>query len=298
MGLHFWVFSYNRGVFLRNCIDSINACAPNATVSVYDDNSTDQETREILDIIAQTHQVVKPNADGDESKHGGLYANMQAAFTSSQTSDYIVFLQDDTQLVRLIQPEDFQAIDDYFTDPKAGFLQPAFIRGINKKRDASRTRYDASKSVFYVDRFNRSAGAFYSDIVITKPERLRSVNWRFLTGESANETQAREHFNQMGYMANPIAAWLPNVPAFRGKSQTWALRRAHQISKSGYYPFKIMDQAQVSSLRTRVASTIPYAENFLQIQSDCKNFAKPWRYYPLQGRKILKKIHQLESYFR
>ncbi|HEY7772772.1 MAG TPA: glycosyltransferase [Marinagarivorans sp.] len=298
MKLHFWVFSYNRGIFLQNCVESISACVPNATVSVFDDNSTDPETQQILQTIAQSHAIVQPDVTGKQCKHGGLYDNMQAALLGSQSDDYIVFLQDDTQLVRPLQTEDFETIKNYFADKRNGFLQPAFLRAINKSRDGSRTRFDAEKNVFYVDRFNRSAGAYYSDIIITQPERLQSVDWRFLTRESANETQARKHFGQMGYMANPIAAWLPNVPAFRGKTQTWALKRAHQLSQCDFYPFEIMDNTQASALKSRPAGSIAYAEDVLCLKNNNAKLTKPWHYYPLQGRKILKKIHQLETYFR
>ena len=39
------IFSYNRGEYLKNCVESVRRNIPDATIRVYDDCSDDPETR-------------------------------------------------------------------------------------------------------------------------------------------------------------------------------------------------------------------------------------------------------------
>lgn len=291
--MHFWVFSYNRGVFLQNCVESIEQCAPMCTLTVFDDNSNDPETQRILANIRKKHQVMTPEAATAESKHGGLYANMQQAFESMPDGELMCFLQDDTQLVRTVAEQDFADIRAYFNQfHDAAFVQPAFLRGSNKAAESHLTRYDPSCRMYFVDRFERSAGAYYSDIHVADVQRLRSKDWKFQPRESGNELQAKASFRQIAYLRVPFAAWLPNVPAFRGKIQTWAMRKAQTLSNSGFYPIKIMTDSEAERCRRRENSVIPYAEDFLSVKGEA--VSRPWTYYPLQGRRWLKRLNQLE----
>lgn len=293
MSMHIWVFSYNRGLFLQNCIESIERCAPMCPVTVFDDNSTDPETQSVLESIAKKHRVMKPEAGVSESKHGGLYANMQSAYENMSEGELMCFMQDDTQLVRPVASDDLLSLKAYFlTHSRAGFVQPAFLRGCNAKQDRQLTRFDPEANVYFVDRYERSAGAFYSDIVIADVGRLRESSWHFAAREAQNERQARKKFGQMGYLRDPFVAWLPNVPAFRGKKETWALRKAQKLSSSGFYPIAILDDEEVAKLRSRNVTDIPYAEHFLQTSTG--SVKQPWIYYPMQNRGWLKKVNALE----
>lgn len=289
--MNFWIFSYNRGQFLRNCVNSIEQCASNIhyTITVFDDNSDDVETLKYLEAIGRKHRVLTPQSDSNTSKHGGLYGNMQAAF--EQCEGIVCFLQDDTQLVRAIEVKDIAHIQNFFTlKSEVGFIQPAFFRGCNEKKDRKLTRYDDSCNMYYVDRFKRAAGAFYSDICIFSAERLREKNWSFADREAKNETNARASFSQMPYLSNPIAAWLPNVPAYRSKSQNWAMRIAHKLNNSGFFPIEILTDDKLDRFLQRDVQLIPYAESFLSAPG---NKVTPWIYYPLQNRKWLKKTSHL-----
>lgn len=296
--LHFWVFSYNRAEFLSNCVASIELCAPGWPIHIFDDHSSDPETRAVLAELARRHQVVYPTPQAHEqTKHGGLYANMQAAYEQSGADDIVCFLQDDTQLVRPLSAEDVQAIETFFaSQAKPCLLQPAFMRGCNKKKDFARTRYDATHRVYYVDRLSNSAGAFYSDICLFRVRDLRAVGWRFVTREAGNETQARELLAQMAYWRDPFAAWLPNVPAFRGKQQTLALRLAQKRRRSGFYPVKIMSAEDNRCFLERPHNAVPYAEDFLQLQQG--RVSEPWIYYPLQGSSWFKTLNSIELKWR
>lgn len=287
-----WVFSYNRGRFLQNCIHSITACLSSVTPNILDDHSNDADTQATLAALAEYCLVHTPQSNGSGGKHGGLYANMQQALEKT-TSELVLLLQDDTQLVRAIDSAELAKIHQVFREqPRLAFIQPAFLRGCNAAKDSAATRYVAALNGYHVDRFANSAGAFYSDIVIAHASRLKAANWCFGPREPANEQRARAHFAQMVYWRDPFVAWLPNVPAYRGKRQTWAMRVAHRQQGAGFYPLGILDTAQVAALKARADSQLPYAEDFLQPVAP--NIAAPWHYYPLQGRRLLKILDRLE----
>lgn len=291
-----WVFSYNRGMFLENCVRSIELCAPHLPVAIFDDQSDDPETIKVLERLSKKHKVVVADAQRMGSKHGGLYGNMQSVIDGSEAKladDVQCFVQDDTQFVRPIAPQETESIEALFqANTQLGFVSAAFIRGANKKADRQRTRFEPKLNGYFIDRFERSAGAYYSDISIFSVSRLRSVGWSFGSREKTNEAYARQHFDQMPYLKNPFVAWLPNVPAFRGKRQTLALKIATRQMGPDFCPFKIMTAKRNAEFCQRPPEEIPYAEDFLLV--DGKDLPRPWRYYPLQGRRWLKRLNQLE----
>ncbi len=292
--MHFWIFSYNRGAFLKNCVESVEHCAPDSKIHVFDDDSQDPETLGILATLALKYPVHFPAQPAAGSgKHGGLYSNMQTALDSMPEDAIVCFLQDDTQLVRPVQTDELDALATVFSDSRRAFVQPAFLRGYNRDTDDALTRFVADDNLYYVDRLQSSAGAWYSDIVITSVRTLRAVGWQFQAREPDNEQQARQHFEQMGYLRDPFVAWLPNVPAFRGRQQTRALRWAHKQRDSGFYPFEYLTPEQSGALRQRDPKILPYAEDFLALRNQI-DLPKPWVYYPLQGIGWLKQLDRIE----
>lgn len=291
--LRFWVFSYNRGRFLENCVHSIERCAPGCPITIFDDDSTDPATRAVLAGLATRHRVQRPAAASDHTKHGGLYANMQAAFTATADTELFCFLQDDMQLVRTLKPAEVERFATILADsPTTCFLQPAFMKGSDRKRHARLVRYDASVEAYQIDRHHHSAGAWYSDILIGHAGRLRQQGWQFLSGEAANEQQARRHLGQLLYLKNPFVAWLPNVPAWRGKTRTLGLRLAHWAGSSGFHPLNYLSQQQAAVLAARDPAQLPFAEDWLTLVAG--RLAEPWVYHPLQGRRVLKLLNSLE----
>ncbi|MCR6653286.1 MAG: hypothetical protein NVV73_18125 [Cellvibrionaceae bacterium] len=276
----------------------MNTARPAARSRFFDDDSPDPETRRILAELSQRHTVIYPSPDNfSQSKHGGLYANMQTAFSLSANDDLVCFLQDDTQLVRPLAPSDIEQLAHFFAaSTKPCFVQPAFMRGCNRKKDQPLTRYDAQRRVYYVDRLKSSAGAFYSDICLFRVHDLQAAGWEFITREAGNEQQARAKLGQMAYWRDPFAAWLPNVPAFRGKTQTLALRVAQQRRRSGFYPIQYLTAEQNRAFVQRDPTILPYAEDCLQVLEG--DVPKPWIYYPLQGSAPLKWLNSAESKIR
>ncbi|MGM0812712.1 MAG: glycosyltransferase [Pseudomonadota bacterium] len=295
--LRFFVFSYNRGQFLANCVHSIERSAPGAPIVVFDDCSSDPATCAVLEDIAIRHRVVRA---GETTRHklGGLYGNMQAALESAADNEFVCFTQDDTQMVRALSDEDYRTIAACFAArPELGFLSPAFIRGISRRgRRRIDFGYDARLQLFCPRPSRRSAGVHYSDICLSRADRLRAAGWRFRIGEPANSAQAAMHFGPMGYLRCPFLMWLPNGPAYRGKTKTLALRWAERRRRCGFHPFRDLDPAVVERLRHAPAPLLPVAEDFLTIADG--ELDKPWVYDPLQGASLLKHLNRGELFLK
>ncbi len=288
----FCIFSFNRGQFLRNCVQSIERSAPHARIAVFDDNSYDDFTREVLEDISRRHTVLQP---GKTSTHklGGLYGNMQSALEYARDEQLVCFIQDDMQVVRQISEQEVEDIHGIFAaDPELAFIQPCFLKGCNRARDVATLQYDADKKAYFRKDTSQSAGRHFSAVLITKPARLLEKNWVFARSEPENDLQARQLFGKMGHLYAPIAMWLPEVPAYRGKKKTFALRWAEKKRGVGFYPFEMLSEVELDALVLRSPNVLPVAEDFLRCSND--TLPKPWMYYPLQGSKWLKKLNILE----
>jgi len=292
----FCVFSYNRGRFLENCIESLEACVPFADIAIFDDASNDGETVAILERLSQKVPVIQPGSVSSR-KVGGLYDNMQSALDYAQSYDLVCFVQDDTQVVRSVSPEELAEINGLFEiDQRLGFVHPAFLRGINRSRDQKSLNYQSATRTYRRGQTKQSAGTYFSAILIAKPSRLNEHEWRFSRSEPANDQQAMGVFEKMAYLHAPFVMWLPEVPVYRGKRKTLALRLAEQIRAVGLHPFKTMDDAESEAFKRRPSSDLPIAEDFLTISTQAVR--KPWRYHPLQKARFLKMLNNVELALR
>ncbi|MHA7835232.1 MAG: glycosyltransferase [Algiphilus sp.] len=293
--MRLFVFSYNRGPFLANCIDSIERLAPDFPLTIVDDASDDPDTIAVLERAAQHHTVVTSAALSGH-KHGGLYANMQSAFDTVPDATLFCFLQDDTQLVRPLTAGDEAALQQQFDHaPTLGFVSPAFIRQVSLKHVEDRDfRFDAALDLWFWHPQKRSTGAYYSDLLIARSDRLRAVGWRFESGESTNNQQAQMHFQRMGRLRVPFAMWLPNGPAFRGKQKSWALRFAERRRRCGLYPLQDLQPAAEARLNTTPEPALPIAEDCLQVRGPHR-LPLPWTYDPMQGQRFLKLMDRLAA---
>lgn len=293
----FFVFSYNRGQFLQNSIASIEHCSPGSRIFIYDDQSDDPETMEILQMLASRHSVIF-GEHRTENQHGGLYANMQKAL-DSLTGDHVVcFMQDDTQLVRRITSEDMAFIDCYFKqNPECGFLAPVFLRGITRQKTLSEFEYAPEYQVYFCRHHNdKCAGVYYSDISVSTIDRLRSVGWRFLESELENELQAKASFMEMGYMYAPFMMWLPNGPAYRNRKKPIAYQIAEKQNRAGFYPYQYMSEPDIDRLKQRPPAERPIAEDFLETVDP--ELRKPWIYHPLKRSRFLRRLYDIESFMK
>lgn len=286
------IFSFNRGEFLQHCVASVERCMPFARIMIIDDNSTDSQTQAALAQLQSRHEVLRPVADdGQQSKHGRLYHNMQMALDRLDDTAIMCALQDDMQVVRPVAITEFHVMSaDWHASPRQGFLHPAFLKGSERQRND--LVWPENTSVYINQRRNSSVGAWYSDIFIAPVCRLRQHGWQFAGRESANESQARNLFEPMGYLLDPFVAWLPAPPCWRGKRRTWAIRQGERRQQCGFHPFQEMTQQEANAFCARPPSQLPYAEDYLRLQTS--TLAQPWTYHPLQSSRWLKWMNSLE----
>lgn len=290
------IFSFNRGRFLRNCVESIRSCIPGAEIVIFDDNSDDPDTCEYLAEAAEFCRIVEPREIGT-IKHGGLYHNMNAALDLLRDRRLICFLQDDTQVVRPVSSSELVAIDGLFAqNPALGFIHPCFIRGIDLTKRSVVPLEGPAAGFFFRKDTGQSAGIHYSDLVVFKPDRLVKAQWCFQQSEPANDEQAKGLFGMMAYMWTPFAMWLPEVPAYRGKKKTLGLRMAERKKQVGFYPFRILSESDVDRMQGQESPQLPVAEDFLECTPGSP--ARPWTYNPLTGLRLMKNLNNLEVAFR
>lgn len=286
------IFSFNRGRFLQHCVESVERCAPGWTICVFDDGSTDPLTLEVLAGLAGKHRVISAEGHGDGGR-GGLHGNMQRALEIFRDEDLMLCLQDDMQLVRVVTPDDERFLHRFFDDdPSAGFLHPCFLKGSNRKRDQRTVRFSGARGVYVRESTGQGSGVHYSDVMITSPRRLTARGWRFADTEAANDAQAARLFGAMAIMFAPFAMWLPEVPAYRGKRKTVALRIAERLRRCDFHPFHDLTAAQAAQLADRPASVLPVAEDMLT--NVHPGLARPWAYQPFHGRRWLRALNSLE----
>lgn len=292
----FCIFSYNRGIFLKNCVESVKRCVPQAGIIIFDDNSTDAETRNYLSELESHCRVVRTEKEGF-IKHGGLYHNMNSALKLCAKKRLVCFLQDDTQIVRPVSDEELAEMDDLFVkNGGLGFLHPCFIRGIVLRKQPVIPLTGPAPDFFYRKDTGQSAGIHYSDLIIFKPDRLLAAGWQFRQSEPDNNKHAKELFGMMAYIWLPFAMWLPEVPAYRGKQKTIGLRLAEHKKQVGFYPFRIWSSEAVAKARREAGKKVPIAEDWLE----CVPFSppKPWTYNPLTGLRFYKQLNNVEVILR
>lgn len=296
MNLTVCIFSFNRGKYLRNCVESVQQCITDAEIIIFDDSSDDPDTQEYLEQAAKTFQVIGPKEVGT-IKHGGLYHNMNTALELFHDRELICFLQDDTQIVRPVSSQELEEMKTLFDcQPTLGFLHPCFIRGIDLKKRPVIPLSGPTTNIFFRQDSGQSAGIYYSDLVVFKPDRLISAGWHFQQSEPANDEQARTHFDMMAYMWLPFAMWLPEVPAYRGKKKTFGLRLAEKKKRVGFYPFRLFSDEEAASIRYQNPPRLPVAEDYLEYTPSSP--PKPWTYNPLTGLKLFKNMNNIEIMFR
>jgi len=287
------IFSYNRGNYVKNCLDSIHQCFPEVPVSIYDDHSTDLTTIRYLESLGCN--VVSPELDID-NKHGGLYQNMQIALEAAN-SRYILFLQDDTQLVRSVDEVDFQGVDAYFNENEsAAFVNPVFLKGRRRRSINKQLRPHQSYRGYFHEISEklkpRPVSMYYCDVVLAHVDRLKSVKWRFQNSETENATQARKHFCKLLQLADPFVMHVPEVPVYRGKKSTFGERLANRLIGSDIKQFQFMTKDEVSEMRQRTISLAPYAEDYLNTVN--QNVSKPYHYNCINTHWYTRILHKLE----
>ena len=269
-----FVFSFNRGVFLENCLNSIESCLAGAKTVIIDDNSTDPETLETLSELSKRFEVIHPQAAETEIKTGGLYANMNYAMdiANSIGSPYALFIQDDMQLVRKIDASDFRRISSYFQEiPNSFQISTSFIRQLSVK-DFFKDHFLDLKSGSYIRRRDRERGkSNFSAAGVFDVERFHNIYGSFEIGEGKNSERAQQLGLVCGRSITPFMCWLPYPNSYRGRARNMKHRFFEYFGRSGYYPIELMSDLSTAEFLNRDPMILPVMEHYLLSPSAPRN---------------------------
>lgn len=261
-----YVFSFNRGEFLENCIKSIQTCAPGTRVTILDDNSTDSYTLAVLSALQNGVRIILPQNDQTETKTGGLYGNMNVALEIAEESkcEYALFIQDDMQLVRPLQPVDLEMIQSFFElNTKAIQYQTCFRRRDTCDRLKQIAFLDASKTAFLLPDYAEEGKDNFSATGVFHIRRVKECLGSFAVGEGANSKLCREIGIKKGLASYPFMNWLPYPSSFRGKKRSFSHSVIERLGGAGFHPIEIMSNEEADILLGKDPNLIPVAEDWL-----------------------------------
>lgn len=251
------VFTYNRPIHLKNCVNSFIEYGPEGDLLVVDDGSSMEEQRRYLDELAAAGAprilVWRRTRSGSagEQRLGGLYANMQSVydFAAAEGYDYVFFIQDDQQFMWK-NPGFWKSVERIFKHhPETLIVRPVFDKLIFSHDVLNRL---AQCEVCQGILFKKS---WYAAVGIVRVEQLKAIDWSFRATEGQNNDQSREMGLSMYLMSDPILAFVPSPSTWRFGSQTRGTK-----GPSRKYFFKPLSDIQISALLER--KTIAYLEDY------------------------------------
>ncbi len=278
--IRIYVFSYNKGAFLENCLRSIEACAPSCEVVVIDDQSNDQKTKDILEYFSDKFQIlIAGDHDEVEHKTGGLNNNMSFALSDARKKGihYALFLQDDMQLVRPLQDDDIVNAEIFFSANKnSAELHTCFMKRLHANQEQL-TRIDKSGKA-YLRTPSPTGCSGFSDVGLFNVERFFELfaNFELTRGEYFNNKYAEKNNIYMGISIHPFMMWLPYPVSYRGKNRSIALRFIEFFGGCGYYPYSVMSSSEANKFLSRDIEKRPYAEDWLT--ADDLKHVKVWSF--------------------
>jgi glycosyltransferase involved in cell wall biosynthesis len=290
--LHIAIFSYNRGAYLKNCVDSLQRNMPGIGWTVYDDGSDELETVAYLQTLGEAVRHMKSAGD---DRHGGYYNNMQAALDATQ-ADYLLMLQDDLQVVRPFVPADLSRIGRVFDQsPTTAFISPLFLKGSKRAYFQHRYQPDAQLRCYRWSADPQETGKVpqkYADIAVLHVARLRQAGWRFSGSEEANGALAGELFGDMVQVAEPWVFYVPEEPAYRGRVLTFGAKLAFRMSGNQVKTFRDMSPQASTEFAKRDLSVYPFAEDFVETVDP--RVRKPYKFNAYRTRWLPLILNKLE----
>lgn len=287
------IMTYNRPAHLQNCLASVRRHLPGVPVLIMDDASDDPAQISLLAEARTLADVRVIVAKGDAGFHGGLYGNMQRALAECPTR-FLLYLQDDTQLVRSPDARDINHVVQALAPTNAAFVYPFFIKAAKKRAGWSLT----TSNLPGVVQIRTHGGAvrpwnYYADICICDCDTLRAADWRFQPSEAANGQQAQAVFQPMEWLHAPWGFYCPEVPIFRWRARTRSLAQRMlppRVRETAF--FHDMDTETVARLRKRGATTLPFAEDYL---TPTRKVRRPFVYQDVKSTRLSHLVWALET---
>lgn len=285
------IFSYNRGEYLKNCVDSVRHNIPFAEITIYDDRSDDPNT---VSYLAECGVRVELNDRVSSERHGNLYRNMQRAVEECR-ADLLLFLQEDTQVVRPLDTASVLLIASEMTGSESAFIRVSFFWGANEKGKKDLLTVDQGTRVYHVDPKSPACGLYqyYVDLSLCIPERLRQMKWKFANSEPENARQAKAFFAPMPVLVDPFVCQCPEVPAYRDRRLFAASALIQRDRKGEIVRFEPMTAEEVSDFIVRSPSDQPLAERWLR--TNIADVRRPFVHTDYSRSRWLTVLYKVES---
>ncbi|SFD36992.1 Glycosyltransferase involved in cell wall bisynthesis [Thiohalospira halophila DSM 15071] len=295
--LEIFLFSYNRGKYLKNCLDSIKKHAPNLKVTIFDDGSSDPETQDALAEYSEAYQVVVTDKVNNGHYVGGLYDNMNKALASAQ-EEFALFIQEDMQLVRDVNEQDIEHVKRFFDKyPDSIELHNAFLKGRQRAKDGEVLEIDEN-GPFYFRAPGGKGSVNFSAVGVINVGRLKRDSFEFRPFEAQNDEIIGQQYTRMGITPYPWMMWLPFSETSKFKRKGILQRYAEWKTAAGFYPYRPMTSAEVENLLSRGPEEFPYAEDWLSPQGlegrSVWNFSDAAKFVPFT-KKVLKFRKKLDK---
>ena len=224
--------SYQMGALLGNCIASIDACMPGASIGIYDDGSDDPLTLDILSRATRRHYVYMGSRAPARTDHkvGGLYGNMNRAVADAIAGgySYILFFQDDMQVVRDVTTDTLTELSRIFSSAssivqiRVHFMKHPFANSNHVPSIWS----PSNQAPHYV---HRDSVHGILDTGLTRLDLLQSSSFTFEGDELLTAARAAALKWESVFPVNPIAMFLPWPPTIHsGRPLHWRMLSFHQ----------------------------------------------------------------------
>lgn len=257
-----FVFSYNRGRYLKNCLDSLKRNAQEYPVTVIDDGSEDPDVWDALHDRRDVIDVVVNDVSGN-SYLGGLYRNMQYAVDAYRDTTMALFIQDDQQVLRPLTKRDEERWETFFfANPDAHEIITTFPKK-DSIADTDGLIVDGINDLYWRDP-EKSNRAFFTATGVLNIEKMRQDGWRFLPTEGENNIQAKELGYKLAMSPYPLMMWLPNAKSSKFRKKGIPHKFAEWYRKAGFYPYEQIGQETLNWLEKRPIHEIPYAQDVLK----------------------------------
>lgn len=288
--MEIFVFSYNRGEYLRNCLESLERHAPDLPATVVDDGSSDAATGKVLEEYADRMRIVSRDGTDSDVSLGGLYANMNWAAHASD-AELGLFMQEDMQLVRDITGKDHEHIARFFEHyPDAIEFHTCFTKSTTRISVNDGLTLDPDVPTYFRET-GRTRRGWHSDVGVFHLARMRERGIELRESETKNELYLQTVVSQMGLSPWPFMMWLPFPESVKFRRKGLLQRYAEWRAGSGLYPFKPMGADEVHKLFSRPLEEQPIAELYLTPAkpppSDKWLYDNAAKYYRLP-KKVLK----------
>jgi len=292
--LDIFIFSHNRGLWLRNLLNSIRQGIDaniDSRLVILDDKSTETATLEVLEEakregIRVVHRV--SNSAADSGPRGGLHEGIAFALRDlARPNSLALLLQDDMQIVRKVANDELEKIRQIGRQTTNPFTYVNFwTQGISYRRSCMHLKDS------YYQKFSPKEQRYraYTDVCLVDIEVFRAANFDIQNSEKLTDEKAYAQFGEMPWYPFPFTAMLPE-PIIHWKRNAFG----DQV-----HSFAPMTTEAVQDLFLRdLEAVLPVAESFLALENGAV-LPTPWKYEarPSKLAKITGKLNAIRNGFR